>query len=339
MGVIWPLGAFAAYTLLVSCYWASELAEPKVMWNPAYYAFNFLAVIAFGRTSSWGPERFLRFFAGCMGASVLVQGVLAIPAFASAYRMTSGFNNPNQLGYYSVLAATVIAVAHRHVGLSAWIAGAGLGGSLFLAAVSLSKAAFLGVIAFGLLVVPRGARLVVPALAIVLILAQFVPVSEVQRRVTQRFESIGKDPDDSLEARGYDLVWRYPEYLIFGAAEGTDYRFGRKVEIHSTFAAVLFYYGLPGMALFCWGLFRVWRLCRLGVFQFAAPALVYGLAHHGLRFTEFWLMLGYLCCTGAVIKIRHEVLPTREPRVGGVKTRRGRLRLSQALPGIRSTWS
>ena len=40
---------------------------------------------------------------------------------------------------------------------------------------------------------------------------------------------IGEADDDNLEGRNYDRIWKYPEYLVFGAGEGTiEQRFDKR---------------------------------------------------------------------------------------------------------------
>lgn len=62
-----------------------------------------------------------------------------------------------------------------------------------------------------------------------------------------------KGLDDTFAGRGYDRICKYPEYLLFGAGEGAHYRFAEKSlflgEIHSSWAGVLFYYGI--IDLYC----------------------------------------------------------------------------------------
>src|SRR5699024_8035594 len=63
----------------------------------------------------------------------------------------------------------------------------------------------------------------------------------------------------ALADRGYTQLIEYPKYLLFGAGQGLDSRFGDSAEIHSTWAGFLFYYGLIGLGLFLFFIFRVLR--------------------------------------------------------------------------------
>jgi hypothetical protein len=99
-----------------------------------------------------------------------------------------------------------------------------------------------------------------------------------------------------LLARGYMRVVQYPQYLLYGAGQGKDERFGEvggyAYEIHSSSVAVLFYYGVLGFmlfAVFLWKLFSIKKNLL-----FLTPLLVYGLFTYGLRSPYFWLALGFL---------------------------------------------
>lgn len=99
-----------------------------------------------------------------------------------------------------------------------------------------------------------------------------------------------------LLARGYMRVVQYPQYLLYGAGQGKDDRFGGLngdyYEIHSSPVAVLFYYGIVGFLLFAAFL---WKLFSSKInLLFLSPLLVYGLFTYGLRSPYFWLALGFL---------------------------------------------
>lgn len=99
-----------------------------------------------------------------------------------------------------------------------------------------------------------------------------------------------------LAIRGYTRLYEFPQYLLFGAGEGQYGRFTAGVfEIHSSWAAPLFYYGVIGFGLI-YGFFyqlikgrlRGWQLLAI-----SAP-FVYGLFTYGLRTPMFWIMLAVI---------------------------------------------
>jgi hypothetical protein len=118
--------------------------------------------------------------------------------------------------------------------------------------------------------------------------------------VVARLNNIGGQSDDSLQGRGYDRLWLYPQYLLFGAGEQGLERFPETdIELHSTLGAVLFGYGVVGAGLFGLLLWRLFRLAGWWDFLYLAPAFAYGLAHQGLRFTLFWTLFALIAISGA----------------------------------------
>jgi hypothetical protein len=99
-----------------------------------------------------------------------------------------------------------------------------------------------------------------------------------------------------LLARGYIRFIDSPQYLLYGAGQGRDERFGEVdgyvYEIHSSLMAVVFYYGILGLLLF---LAFVWKLFPVKLnLLFMSPLFVYGLFTYGLRTPYFWIALGFL---------------------------------------------
>ena len=67
-------------------------------------------------------------------------------------------------------------------------------------------------------------------------------------------------------------------------------------ELHSNFATLLFCYGIVGSSLFA---ALNWQIVRMGGVLAALalmPPYVFGVTHQGLRFTQLWILLGFLVC-------------------------------------------
>ena len=113
-----------------------------------------------------------------------------------------------------------------------------------------------------------------------------------------RLMTIGLEADDTLAARGYDRLIEYPAYLVFGAGEGAFWRFseneGYGQELHGALPTILFSYGVMGFVLFMTAILMiVWRQPAL-IWAILALTLLYGLAHHSIRFTGFWVLLAFI---------------------------------------------
>src|SRR5690606_25026545 len=88
-------------------------------------------------------------------------------------------------------------------------------------------------------------------------------------KFTERFSLDENTDPEKFTERGYERLWEYPQYLIYGAGEGAHWRFmdvlyaersiGGGREIHSGLASVLFSYGIFGFALFAGFIYAIFR--------------------------------------------------------------------------------
>ncbi|MDM7324886.1 MAG: hypothetical protein P3W93_007880 [Thermus sp.] len=115
--------------------------------------------------------------------------------------------------------------------------------------------------------------------------------------------------EENVEERGYDRLWKFPEYLILGAGEGANERWAEKTtflgEIHSTLAGIIFYYGLLGTLLMLTFLANVWAsLPRFWLRLLMLAPLLYSLGTYNLRNSMFWLGMAVLWETAKVLRNR-----------------------------------
>ena len=109
-----PLRLFATYVVLVSLIWLPFLGDGKRAYLltifPLFYIYNalsfWMALRLYGRYQSYFLRGTLIAITGCVLLQLLLQPV----APSSGTRGTLFFNNPNQLGYFSLLALTILFV-------------------------------------------------------------------------------------------------------------------------------------------------------------------------------------------------------------------------------------
>ena len=221
-------------------------------------------------------------------------------------RAVGFFNNPNQLGYYSVCIFSILTLLLyvKKIDMYKWLLGIIL--SLFLCAASLSKAAMVSLI-FSLtlvLITLINKKNIYIYLFILFIAVLFVfrlssLVDWDDITIIRRLQSIGSDNDDSLEGRGYHAILHANTWeIIFGLGyEKTLNIVGH--EVHSTYMSILISYGLIGFILFISFNLIVFSKCfnKFGFIKMIVlflPTFMYGLTHNGSRFTIFWLFLAFL---------------------------------------------
>lgn len=295
---------FTLWVFAVNYGWALVLGRwttPKdFVIHPFFYFFNaavFLCALVLARKNR---ETFLRITVETVFVTILVMVVSSFVVKPTEYRGQLFFNNANQLGFYALLAACLFAMAQRPLGISRLHGAIGVSLCAYLAILSASRSAVGGILVLLLILLFSSPRtIIIASLAAVGLVSIGGPIANAIE-VSQKRVSEDRDPKRSFaEERGYDRIWRNPQYVIVGAGEGGYERFvGRpgevRKELHSTFGTVVFSYGIVGVFLL--GLFavRALRGSRLRISVMLIPALAYTVAHQGLRFTMFWVVLAGL---------------------------------------------
>ena len=211
------------------------------------------------------------------------------------YPRYNGFlNDPNQYAYYVINLLAYAVLFGKGLSRSICIALA-----FSLVAVSMSRS---GLVAFATMILVLYPMLALPMLMGVVVLFG-VALTEVE--IFDRL--LGSDLFFELWQRGFYRLIDFPEFLLFGAGKGFDERFGYgHLEVHSTPVAVLFYFGVVGLALYFSGLISLLVKCRDRRLVAMVLALVsYGVTTYNLRTPITWWTLG-LIISFASIKAKHD---------------------------------
>lgn len=289
-------------------------AEIRALLPVAHIFFSFVVFNAMRRAFVSAISVRFFIFCLCLAGALAVAGVLAmgysLKVDDEGGRAVGTFNNPNQLGYFSVCFFAFI-FYFRLIGyLSTFWLLLFLPVAFFLAIASLSKAAMIAIGAaaiFGGFSLSRNKFAILfgsIVLASLVILAFSLYASGYFDGYTfiRRLEGIGSSNDDNLEGRGYYLI------LTAGVLE-LFFGFGllsviKNVghEVHSTIFSFVSNYGLIGGSAFLVFLFmwmrRVYAATGLnGLVLVVMPVMLYGITHNGSRFSIFWLLLGFSFAT------------------------------------------
>jgi len=314
---------FTLWVAIVQYSWATItgnwglVGKDTFLLFPIYYAFNasvmLVALILYQRHG----DGFLRLTAWALLAAI---GVLVVGSFFTHYNaLRNGvfFNNPNQLGYYTVLAACMLALLHRKLKLGLLVTTAGLLGCMYLGLVSASRAAAGGSAVILVVTLVSNPKIVLAAIPLIAGLVLTGPVAGAIER-TERRVRVDQFPEYSfLEERGWGRIYDNPEYILVGAGEGATGRFRDSLigthEIHSSAGMIIFSYGVIGAFLFLWFAWRVLQGARLGAAMMLAPIAAFTVAHHGLRDSMLWIVLSIFL----MLKVRAPPAATAGP--GGAR--------------------
>jgi hypothetical protein len=296
---------FVAYAALVNLSWSVLTLNLSILQYTAYYVYGLLVFMAFLVLYARFRERLLWVTFHGIAASLLLQAVLSpVAPDRNAFRRALFYNNPNQLAYFAVVGACLFFLGTRHFRVKGWYQGCVYAAAGYLALLSLSKSAFPSLAFLVVLVLlkrPLVLLIGLPLLGFVLAAALNVPrdtAPDMVRNLQDRIAT--REVDETAAGRGYDRLLNHPDYLFFGAGEGGYQRFQSELisELHSSYGTLLFCYGVVGTALFTWGLVLVCRRTDFVSALSLVPVFIYGLAHHGLRASLFWVLLASLYCVG-----------------------------------------
>jgi hypothetical protein len=313
-----PFLLLILYTFLVEAYYGIATVHGAGVVNVAFLIFNYvvaLAVAAYVARESAIPVR--RGWA--LAAAVALAGVVvlgfSLSVDAEGNRSVGTFNNPNQLGYFSVCLASV-AVALNHAGeLGKRSTVLAILVSAFLAVTSLSKAAMVAnFVNLGLVLAPRrrgggGLALLVIGMGIAAAAVYAMLETGVLEgfRFYDRLLNMANESDSSLESRGYFLFLDANVAEIFFGLGSLQVRELLGHEVHSTISSIHNSYGIIGLLLICavlgaWGKTILKGFGVAGLLQIWLPSMLYGITHNGIRFTFFWVLVAI--STGLALRRR-----------------------------------
>lgn len=297
------LFATCVYVLFVESFYAIKESSSSQLINVVYYFYNFflcVSVFSFFRRGGGPPIA-----VGSIAAVFLVLGSYLLISDGTGVRFTATFNNPNQLGYFSVCLVSIFYLLYRIGSFNYLFAIALIGVAYFLSILSLSKAAMVANFVVAIFVLkPAFGGCRMTALWVVGILSVlgslywlYASGDMSDYRFVGRLEGMVAENDSSLEARGYlaFLEGGFAQNLFgLGSAKAVEL-VGH--EVHSTLGSIFTYYGLFGLLLFS-GALVIWARTLwqgfglIGLISLAGPVMLYGLTHNGTRFATFWILFG-----------------------------------------------
>jgi hypothetical protein len=313
---------FTLWVVIVQYSWATILGnwgfhgKDTFLLFPVYYVFNALVMLVALILYQRHGDPFLRLTAWCLLFSVAVQVVGSFFTHYNHLRDAVFFNKPNQLGYYAVLAACMIGLLQRKLKLGLLVTSLGLLGCLFLALLSASRAAAGGAAIVLVVTLISSPKIVLAALPLVAGLLLTGPVARAIENTEHRVRVDQFKQYSFLEERGWGRITDNPEYILLGAGEGGTSRFAESLigthEIHSSAGMLIFSYGLVGTFLFLWFAMRVVQGARIGATLLLTPIVAFTIAHHGLRDSMLWMVLGIFL----TLKHRRDPVPVALVRPG-----------------------
>lgn len=313
---------------LINSTWGIIYSSPAFSLSIFYYLFNFMILIMGLNLYIHHGDEFLHLLYRALFASLFLQ-VFISPLLinTSLSRQSLMFNNPNQLGYYSLLTLCILTLLFYMLNKNIWQYYTVIIFTLYLALLSNSSSTILSIgIVLGVQIFIIVFRLdikskitfFITSLSLVILVVFFwtdITSFELIDNMLNRFSNKESKVGSFFYERRYDRVLDNLHLTILGAGEGLMVqRFGRG-EIHSTLMAFFFNYGI--LSLFF--------LILLFLFLIRKPTLIslavllsihfYGLSHNGIRQPIFWLLhvIVYIGNTNRTLSA-YNILNFRRPK-------------------------
>ncbi|MXP13333.1 hypothetical protein GRI44_00980 [Altererythrobacter confluentis] len=301
------MAILAVYILIVELASGAYPNELQHLANPAFFLFNFLLMTGSYRVIS-------RYGASTLNTGVAVAISIALGgAILGGFSLQGGgqidrgvgfFNNPNQLGYFSVCITSLSTLIYINNSVSFFRLMILLSLSLFLSVISLSKAAMLAnflTIFFAARPLGRwGTKQTIWAASPALLLGLGLWISQSgafdHYHFVERLANMGSENDSSAAERGYFAFLQGGIISqIFGLGSVETYKIVGH-EVHSTLAVIWNTYGLVGFLIFVpilviWGRTSYKSFGPIATLALVGPPLLYGLTHNGTRFSILWFLV------------------------------------------------
>ena len=276
---------FAICTLIVNILYFVVYLKFKFVLSSLYYFFFFFVMILFSFCYK-NNKHFGSIVSNLFKVNLIIQlliYLLGLGRHYGIYRYMGTFNDPNQFAYFVLLSFSYIYLfdltlkqnGRNFVYLLI---------SVYLIYCSVSTGMLMGISVFVILYIVSIVKnfkqyiinnkvklLIITFMLFFGIIFLVINKSSLSifnlrdttmfSRVTDKFNRISsKNTNDHLwsvwQERGYDKLWIYPQYMLYGSGEGEYDRFilsAHSNEIHATLPSILFYYGIiPFLIILKW---------------------------------------------------------------------------------------
>lgn len=316
--------AFVVTTILINSFYFAYYNQSRFLVSSFYFVFNLLAIILFSTTIA--DRKFLNSVSTILKVNIIIQLlILALGAgrYYDIYRYMGTFNDPNQFAFYILISYFVIYSINVILGKKnfeiVYIAA-----SIFLILQSASTGILLGLIIFlaleGVYWIAKtkltyklvrhmicGSGLVcIIYLSLIFIVPslysnQYIGIDKyfasqvIVERATDKVSRASSGQEASVwQERGYDKLVIYPKSILYGSGEGGYSRYKlayHQGEFHSTFPAILFYYGIiPLLILSKW----VWLKLKgadIRIVIAVIAIIIESMTLANYRQSLFWLLI------------------------------------------------
>ena len=260
---------FLIFVVIINSLYAIYYSDSDFLLHGLYYIFDAIGIISLVLAMKH-VNNFGRTLSNSFKVSLIIQlfiFLFGVGRYFDPIRYMGTFNDPNQFAYYCFLSFGFIYLLNRmNDKKDDWFYFLLV---VFLIFESASTGMLAGMCIFVVLyLIPAVKtflknirRYAFPLIIVIVVLfgcgtylvssnkiQSFLSNSNIYSRIEQKFSRANGDEEMTLwQERGYDHIYLYPYYTLFGAGEGGYWRFDRayrQMEIHATLPSLLFCYGI-----------------------------------------------------------------------------------------------
>lgn len=299
---------FVAWIILISLISSFVLESISLLKPSLFYIFNALAVWMAKELYYKFGDIFIKKSLDYISIGCFIQMIISIFLTISSDRANLLFNNPNQLGLYSLICLTFILYfsTKYKIKLLYYIS---IVSTTYLILISLSKAAIIGALMLiTIKIIIEAKKSIIKFFILMCTITFFVTglfnsfISyidniDIINSAMYRIENIEKENDSNLRTgRGYDRLLEIRYNMIWGVGEGEFNRFDslKGKEIHSAYASIICYYGIIGLLLLLFFLYKSHVFYYKNLIYYIG-IFAYGITHQIWRNTLLWLFIEITC--------------------------------------------
>ena len=307
------ISLLVTYQFSINFIWYVFIQDFSLLKSSVYYIFNaitftFTVLI----TQDLGIDIVKKMIAKGAVLSIIIT-LAGMLIYTGTSRATGFFNNPNQLGYYSIIVLTVLLYLKNYLSKVEQIVV--FLGSIVATFASLSKAAIISVFilisVYSLIysekktfknMVFKIAAITLIGLALYWLFYSDSDIINNNRTLyltRYRILHMAEENDSNLtDGRGYGRVRELGTHILWGMGEGAYSRFTVKhnSEVHSTFISLLVSYGIIGFLSYIFFFVKCIKKPGRTIRNIAllSGVFCYSISHNGIRNTLLWILLALM---------------------------------------------
>lgn len=292
------LNFFIIYVFFVNLIWFFLIKDFSYLVSLVYWIFNYFLFIILTSMPNNKLNFFIEKLLWLIFLSYIVEVVIWALGLGRSYfypRYNGLFNDPNQMAFWVLSSCSIFLLISKNNLFKILVFFL----AMFLILLTMSRSAIIGFAIVTIGYILNYNLSIIKKIIIVFLSFSSVAIAAVGMYflgffgdIILRFQDGFDERNDQAEGRGFFILLDNSEYLLFGAGQGGYHLYNPYGnEMHSTWLGILFYYGIVGLSIFLFFIFRVMKnLTTAEKLIFIGP-MFYGFTTYNARTILFWFLI------------------------------------------------